>query len=73
MPKQEFFVNCQGGCGQRYTFDIDPEDYYAFQHGKFAQDAFPYLDADQRELMISHVCGECFNRMFPPDELDFFE
>lgn len=68
MAREEFFVICQAGCGVRYTFNIDPEDYYAFQHGTFAQDAFPYLTADQRELLISQTCGNCFNRMFPPDE-----
>lgn len=68
MAREEFFVNCQAGCGQRYTFDIDPEDFYAFQHGTHAQEAFPYLMADQRELLISHTCGDCFDRMFPPDD-----
>lgn len=69
--REEFFVICQAGCGKRYTFDIDPEDYYRFQHGTFAQDAFPYLTSDQRELLISQTCGDCFNRMFPPDDDEF--
>lgn len=68
MPREEFFVICQAGCGKRYTFDIDPEDYYAFQHGTFVQYAFPYLTSDQRELLVSQTCGDCFNRMFPPDD-----
>ena len=69
--RQEFFVICQAGCGKRYTFDIDPEDYYRFQHGTYAQVAFPYLTADQRELMVSQTCGECFDKMFPPDDDEF--
>ena len=69
--REEFFVICQAGCGKRYTFDIDPEDYYKFRNGMFAQHAFPYLTADQRELMVSQTCGECFDRMFPPDEDEF--
>lgn len=68
MPREEFGVVCQAGCGKRYTFDIDPEDYYAFTHGTFVQYAFPYLTSDQRELMVSRTCGDCFDRMFPPDD-----
>lgn len=65
--REEFFVICQT-CKVRYTFDIDPEDYYAFRHGTFAQSAFPYLTPGQRELMVSQTCDTCFNRMFPPDD-----
>jgi hypothetical protein len=68
---QEFFVICQT-CAKRYTFLIDPEDYYAFRHGTFAQDAFPYLTVSQRELMISQTCGPCFDKMFPKDDEDDF-
>lgn len=67
MAREEFFVVCQAGCGKRYTFDIDPEDYERFRQGTYAQVAFPYLTADQRELMVSQTCGECFDRMFPED------
>lgn len=65
--RQGFFVICQT-CFTRYEFEIDPEDYYAFRNGKFAQEAFPYLTADQRELLVSQTCGPCFDRMFPEDE-----
>ncbi len=71
MSRQEFFVNCQAGCGQRYTFDIDPEDFYRFQNGTYAQVAFPYLSAAERELLISHTCDACFTKMFPPDDEDY--
>lgn len=67
MPREEFFVVCQT-CFVRYTFNIDPEDYYAFRRGTFAQDAFPYLSAGERELMVSQTCDSCFNEMFPPEE-----
>lgn len=70
MAREEFFVICQAGCGERYTFNIDPEDYYAFRNGTFAQDAFPYLSAGERELMVSQTCDSCFNKMFPPEEED---
>lgn len=70
MSRQEFFVVC-AICGTRHTLYIDPEDYAEWQAGAFVQDVFPYLTADQRELMVSRTCGPCFNLMFPEgdDEL----
>ncbi len=32
------------------------------------QDILHYLSADQRELLISGTCGECFDGLFPPDD-----
>lgn len=36
---------------------------YAFEYVK-AQDAFPYLSADERELIISGTCSECWDKLF---------
>ena len=41
-------------------------DYTAWHNGVFAQDAFPYLSAGQRELIIRNTCGDCFDKLFPP-------
>ena len=67
--RQEFFVICQAYCGKRYTVYIDPEDYAVWKSGEaFVQDAFPYLTAAERELLMTQVCGECFDRMFPEED-----
>lgn len=29
------------------------------------QDALHYLSADDRELLLSGICGKCFSKMFP--------
>lgn len=63
---QPFFVICQT-CRSRYELRIDPEDFYRFRRGEYAQNAFPYLTDDQRELMVSQTCGPCFDRMFPEE------
>lgn len=48
---------------------VEFRDYldYAFEYVK-AQDAFPYLSADERELIISGTCSECWNKLFSDDE-----
>jgi len=45
-------------------------DYNAFTHGVHAQDAFPYLSAGEREMLISGICGACWDKLFADEEED---
>jgi hypothetical protein len=44
------------------------EDFIKWQEGGYIQDIFPYLFAETREIMISGICGECYNKMFGEEE-----
>jgi hypothetical protein len=60
-------VQC-GLCGIVYTVIYNREDMLNWLSGQnFIQDAMPYLSPDERELLISRTCGDCFNKLFPPD------
>lgn len=63
---QPFSVQCTT-CEWIFTLPISKEDLAAWRGGKHAQDAFPHLTDDQRELLISRTCGPCFNKMFPEE------
>jgi hypothetical protein len=39
-----------------------------WQSGDYIQDALPMLSADERELLISGICGHCFDTMFCEEE-----
>lgn len=55
-------------CGAVYSIIYNREDMVDWLSGKgFIQDALPYLAMDERELLISRTCGNCFDKMFPPD------
>jgi hypothetical protein len=54
-------------CGETQVINVNADDLYAWRGGKLIQNAFPYLSADERELMISGVCGKCFDSLFPPE------
>jgi hypothetical protein len=55
-------------CGNEYVIIYNREDMMSWLSGKdFIQDAMPYLSANERELLLSRTCGECFDKMFPPD------
>ena len=55
-------------CGQTHEVLVYEDDFFAWQGGKCAQDAFPYLSADDREMLISGICPKCWDSMFDEEE-----
>lgn len=51
-------------CGHANEVEVNEADYLDWQDGKLAQDAFPYLSTDEREMLISGICHQCWNKMF---------
>lgn len=51
-------------CCKTVKMSVDPEGVRQYNEGEKVQDAFPYLTADEREILISGICGECFDKMF---------
>ena len=50
-------------CGHTNIIMVDENDYLDWKDGKLAQDAFWYLDPDEREMLISGVCPKCWDNM----------
>lgn len=57
-------------CSKPVAVTVKADDYSQFEGGAFAQDCFRYLSAEQREFLISGICGTCWDSMFPPEEDD---
>lgn len=55
-------------CGSTNFISVYDADYIDWQNGALVQDAFPYLDADDREMLISGICPSCWEAMFPDEE-----
>ena len=59
-------------CGNIKPLEVTDEDYQAWCSGdgpkRHAQTAFPYLNAGDRELLISKTCGPCFDKLFAEPE-----
>jgi hypothetical protein len=55
-------------CDTKHTIMVTDVDVADWQDGMFAQDAFPYLTADERELILSQTCGSCFDKIYPQME-----
>lgn len=63
-------------CGMYNLILVSDEDLQRWQNGELAQDAFPYLTANEREMLISGTCPVCWDKMFgsgDDDEGDYFE
>ena len=45
-------------------------DYLDWSDGELAQVAFPYLSADEREMLITGICPTCWDKMFDDGEED---
>ena len=58
---------CQ--CGVVHKLRVGLDDLQAWQSGeKLVQEAFPYLSADKRELLLTRICPDCWNMMFGQEE-----
>ena len=51
-------------CGRANEVEVNEMDYLDWQDGELAQNAFPYLSADEREMLISGICPKCWDGMF---------
>jgi hypothetical protein len=57
-------------CNTRGRLRVDPRDYRRWIAGALIQNAMPYLTADERELLISNTCAECWKKIFATEEED---
>lgn len=58
-------------CVKNYAIIYNREDMVDWLSGKsYIQDCLPYLSNGERELLISGICGECFDKIFSQDDVD---
>lgn len=55
-------------CGRANEIEVNEMDYFDWDDGMSAQDAFPYLSAEEREMLISGICPTCWNKTFNDSE-----
>lgn len=54
-------------CKKEQTVTVQGPDLYKYNKGGYMQNCFPYLNPGQREWMISGICGDCYDKMFPEE------
>lgn len=55
-------------CHRESDISVDINDLYAWKKGTPIQWAFPYLSPDEREMILTDICGDCWDKMIGSDE-----
>lgn len=55
-------------CGAVSHVQVDEDKYNEWQAGKSVQDVWPDKDSNWRELLVTGTHGDCWDKMFGPDE-----
>ena len=55
-------------CKDQVEMSVNKDDYTSWENGELIQNAMPYLTADEREVLISGICGPCFGGLYSRGE-----
>lgn len=55
-------------CHQIHGVVVFKQDYIDWAEGGLIQNCFPYLTANQRELVKTGICEKCWELIFGPEE-----
>jgi len=50
-------------CHKEHKIKMNYNHFMDWKNGMFIQNALPYLNEDERKLLISGVCRECFDNI----------
>ena len=51
-------------CRKIHIVEVKSKDYYEYKLGKHIQEAFSYLSTDEREMLLTGLCKECWDKLF---------
>lgn len=55
-------------CSAEKEIYTPTKNHVDWKNGALIQNAMPWLNADDRERLISGICPECYNKMFGEEE-----
>ena len=47
-------------CGKYHKVYVSEMDYINYLNGEYIQNAFPYLTANEREIILTGICSKCW-------------
>ena len=51
-------------CGKMNEFECTESEWDEYKKGGLVQNCFPHATPEQRELLMTGICPECWDRMF---------
>lgn len=61
-------INVCPFCGCEHVVNVKAESVFAYECGELVQKAFPYLNATEREQIVSGMCPDCQKDIFGDDD-----
>lgn len=55
-------------CKSENRVSVVQRDYLAWRKDTLIGEAFPYLNSDQREMLMTGICPKCFINVFGEDD-----
>lgn len=55
-------------CRRTQSIAVNFTDFMEWQKGALVQEAFPYLNANEREAFITGICPNCWEKLFSEEE-----
>jgi len=69
VETSEIKVNVLGTCplcGKEWNVSVSASEYAEWKSGRLIQDAMPSVPAEQREMLITGICPECWDKYMKP-------
>jgi len=51
-------------CSKSSSIEVNTSDFHRWRNGELIQNSFPYLNADQREIIQTGICVPCWDTTF---------
>lgn len=72
LEEKSMNIICQY-CDTEYSIPIEQKDYDQWKkNGGYIQDIADYLEAWEREMLISSTCNRCWKKMFGSDDVEVY-
>ncbi|MBR6908033.1 hypothetical protein IKN40_06165 [bacterium] len=56
-------------CHNKHIFNVTDEQYNKYVNGEsYIQTIFPKFTPTEREMLITGICGECWDKIFGSEE-----
>lgn len=55
-------------CGKSYTVVVPHGGFIAWRNGGRIQDCLPTLSNEDRESLMTGICGECWDKLYGGEE-----
>lgn len=55
-------------CGKITAIEVNFEEFAAWKGGALIQDAMPHMSVDDREILMTGICPQCWDSQFGDED-----